>query len=140
MAISSKQIFFATLLAAVVVAGCNTAPVMEVRNAPYGLTAASASTRLSLGATERAIIKAGANRGWIMQRIAPGHLEGQLLVRGHVAIVDILFNRDEFTISYKDSSNLKYDPGARTIHRRYNGWVQTLSEDIQREVQLAKVS
>jgi len=141
MRISPKHVFFATLLGAAVLTGCNTAQVMEVRNAPYGASSVAAPKRLALDDYERAIIRAGAERGWVMQRVAPGHLEASVDVRGkHTAVVDIFFSPDDFSIAYKDSRNLKYDAADDTIHRNYNSWVSLLEQEIQREVQVARAS
>jgi hypothetical protein len=58
----------------------------------------------------------------------PGETEGRLHLRSHVAIVSITFDTKQFSIFYKDSTNLDYD-GAR-IHRNYNGWIQNLEQAI----------
>ncbi|GGG34166.1 hypothetical protein GCM10010964_22650 [Caldovatus sediminis] len=74
------------------------------------------------------IRRAGAGRGWQMQEIRPGLIRGTLVLRDHLAVVDIPYDAQRFSIRYADSRNLLYD-GA-SIHRNYNSWVQNLANDI----------
>ncbi len=128
-----------TLLLTVTLAACTTAALQNVNSAKYGVSATDSQRTLSQ--YETAIIRAGADRGWVFQRIAPGHLEGTIDVRDrHRATVDIYFDTEEFSIIYKDSDNLNYDAAGNTIHRNYNNWVNNLEQDIVREVQLDRVS
>lgn len=127
------------LLLALTLTACNTTTLQNVNSASYGV--ASTAQQLSLSQYETAIIRAGAERGWVFRRVGPGHLEGTIDVRNkHSATVDIFFDTQEFSIVYKDSDNLKYDAAARTIHRNYNSWVSNLERDIRREVQLERVA
>ena len=122
------------LLAAVAVAGCRAEPVYNATDIAY---APAATVTQSLTSTDykNAIIRAGAERGWTFQDAGPGHLVGNLAVRGkHFATVDVFYDTESFTINYKDSRNLEYDPATRQIHPNYNSWVQNLQQDIQAEV------
>lgn len=122
------------LLAAVAVAGCRAEPVYNATDIAY---APAATVTRSLTSTDykNAIIRAGAERGWTFQDAGPGHLVGNLAVRGkHFATVDVFYDTESFTITYKDSRNLEYDPATRQIHPNYNSWVQNLQQDIQAEV------
>ena len=85
---------------------------------------------------ENAIKRAGGGLGWQIKRAEadePGHLIGRLPIRSHVAVVDIKHNTQTFSITYKDSTNLDYDPKKGEIHSNYNGWIQNLREAIVRE-------
>jgi hypothetical protein len=122
------------LLAAVAVAGCRAEPVYNATDIAY---APAATVTRSLTSTDykNAIIRAGAERGWTFQDAGPGHLVGNLAVRGkHFATVDVFYDTESFTINYKESRNLEYDPATRQIHPNYNSWVQNLQQDIQAEV------
>ena len=77
----------------------------------------------------QAIIRAGSSLGWTMQKDAPGHIIGTLNIRTHIAIVDITYNSDSYSITYKDSTNLDYN--GTTIHRSYNTWVNNLNNAIK---------
>ncbi len=82
----------------------------------------------SLEDAEKAIKLAGASLGWQVKQAEPGHLIATLPIRTHVAIVDITHSTKEFSIKYKDSTNLDYD--GTNIHSNYNGWVLNLQNAI----------
>jgi len=47
-----------------------------------------------------------------------GRTTGQLDIRGHIAVVDITYAAEDFSITYLDSTNLKSED--RLINRNYN--------------------
>jgi len=110
-------------------AGCRTAPVRNVTNAPI-MTVDNASPELQK--VRGAIIKAGAGNGWQMNPVQDGLIVGTLNIRTHQAVVDIKYDTKTYSITYKDSMNLKYN-GA-TIHSNYNGWITNLDNAIKREL------
>ncbi len=110
-----------------------TLPVQNVNNAPINASNAS----YDLSEVTKAIQRAGSGLGWQMKEQTPGHMVGSLHLRTHVAVVDITYTLDEYSINYKSSSNLKYDPGNNTIHKNYNGWIQNLTNAIN--VQLVAI-
>lgn len=116
---------FVGLVMLLAVASCRNATVYNVES-----IAINAPPRASLSDVERAIIRAGASRGWQMRKVAPGHIVAQLPIRTHTAIADVTFTKKEFSIRYKDSSNLKYDASTNTIHSNYNSWVRNLQNAI----------
>jgi hypothetical protein len=129
-----KPMALMLLAAAVAVAGCRPgAPVYNATDVAYSPIAAPSS--LGRADYKNAIIRAGTDRGWTFQDAGPGHLIGNLAVRGkHFATVDVFYDTDSFTINYRDSRNLEYDPATRQIHPNYNSWVQNLQQEIQAEV------
>ncbi|MBW8269733.1 hypothetical protein [Caldovatus aquaticus] len=74
------------------------------------------------------IRRAGAGRGWQVEEIRPGLIRARLYLRDHVAVVDIPYDTQRFSIRYADSRNLLYD--GTSIHRNYNSWVRLLANDI----------
>jgi len=86
---------------------------------------------------DRAIKEAGTRRGWIMETAEPGHIVALIRVRQHMAQVDIRFDRQRFSINYRNSENLHYNAARSTIHRSYNTWVTNLRNDIQSTVPLS---
>jgi len=110
-------------LIVLLVAAFNTRPLMNVENA--GL---SAPANVTMEQVEAAIRAGAAERGWELQRLAPGRLEATVYIRSHMAQVEILHDTSTFSIHYKNSSNLKYD-GAN-IHRNYNNWISNLQRSI----------
>ncbi len=130
----SKLTTVAAMALALGLAGCRTTALLDIKGAPYG--ASTSYKALSLGDYERAIIRAGAERGWVFNRIRPGHLEASITVRGkHYALVDVYYDTVEFSLIHKASRNLNYDPVQGVIHPNYNNWIRNLEEDIRAEVQ-----
>jgi uncharacterized lipoprotein YmbA len=106
-------------------------PVSNVRNSPIN----ASKPNPTLDEIGKAITRAGAGLGWQMSPKKPGHMEGRLALRSHVAVVDVNYDRNSYSIVYRDSTNLNYD--GTNIHRNYNGWIQNLDKAIQ--VQLANL-
>lgn len=111
------------LVAGIAVASCRTSPIYNVQSSTM-----STSTSATLADVTRTIKQAGAGLGWQMMEKGPGHIEGKLLLRKHMALVDIQFDTKTFSIMYLDSSNLDYN--GTLIHSNYNGWIQNLERAI----------
>lgn len=74
-------------------------------------------------------------KGWTGTVIGPGHIRGDILVRGrHRAQIDITFDREKYSIVYVSSENLDYNPGKNTIHRNYNNWIIYLQQSIDQQL------
>ncbi len=116
------------LILALGMVGCRTAPVFNVTDAPTMVT----GKNVRLGDIEKAIVRAGGTLGWRMKKVKPGHIIGTLYIRKHMAKVDIKYSTKAYSITYRDSENLKYD--GSSIHSNYNGWVQNLDRAIRREL------
>ena len=122
-------------VAAIAVAGCRGEPIYSPTDVAYAPAATTTSGTLTRTDYKNAIIRAGLRRGWRFEDAGAGHLIGNLAVRGkHFATVDVFYDKQAFTISYRDSRNLEYDPATRQIHQNYNTWVTNLQQDIQAEV------
>jgi len=109
---------------------CSPLPVQNVNNAPINVS----STNYDLSDVTKAIQRAGTGLGWQMKSETPGHIVGRLYLRTHVAVVDITYTLDDYSINYKDSTNLKYNAGNNTIHKNYNGWIQNLNNAINAQL------
>jgi hypothetical protein len=46
-------------------------------------------------------------------------------------VVSIPYTAKNYSILYKDSTNLKYDASAQTIHENYASWIQRLDGAIR---------
>ncbi|AKJ95955.1 MULTISPECIES: hypothetical protein [Thioalkalivibrio] len=120
-------ILFASLIA---LAGCRgTVPVHNVSDTTVTDVAGE---RPSAEQMERAIRTAGTALGWRMEEVEPGLLEGRLALRDHVAEVEIPYAAGEYSIRYKDSTNLNYADG--NIHPNYNNWIQNLDNQIRAQI------
>lgn len=107
-------------------------PIVDYDNIPA--TTASGAP-VPADKIRQALTTAGARRGWQIKPTSPGHATGFLDVRGkHSASVDIGYTTGEYSIKYHDSSNLKYDAAAHTIHPKYNEWVRKLMDDTRMEL------
>ena len=126
-----------TLIAALALVGCRaTVPVENVVKAPYGSASYQSAGKLTLSDYEKAITRAGTYRRWVSNPVAPGHIEATNVIRTkHTVVIDIFFNTETFSIDYKNSTHLKWDPTSRTIHPNYNSWVKLLEADIKAEIQ-----
>jgi hypothetical protein len=103
---------------------------MEIRDAAIP---AAVGQNLTMDQVAKGIVAAGAKHGWAMKTERPGHIVGTLLIRSHMAVVDIPYTASSYSIIYKDSSNLNYDAGSKKIHANYSSWVRNLHVSIQRE-------
>ncbi|MBA7844740.1 hypothetical protein HV213_01790 [Klebsiella sp. RHBSTW-00484] len=118
-----KVIRWAAAIAVIgALAGCaRTAPIEQIQ------------TTVSAGHTEaqvkKAIIKAGAQREWIMSDAGPGVIKARQQSRDHVAEIKITYSATRYSINYDSSLNLMASGGK--IHRNYNRWVHNLDKDIQ---------
>lgn len=72
---------------------------------------------------------------WDMNVVKPGFIIGTLKWQQHRAVVNISYTTEAFSIDYRDSTLLRYQPGDQTrpavIGRHYNQWVQELEDAIR---------
>ncbi len=102
-------------------------PTMDLNNNPVNA--------VSLDKVEKAIMAGSAARGWTPMKEKDGHIIASINVRGkHQAAVDIFYNDKEYSIKYKDSLGLKYEPSTGKIHPKYNQWVNNLKTSINTEL------
>ncbi|MEX1994577.1 MAG: hypothetical protein WD929_07945 [Steroidobacteraceae bacterium] len=85
---------------------------------------------------QRAIIAGCAQRGWQCRATKPGEIRAVLHVRQHMAEARIAFNTESFSITYVNSTELRYNAAKNTIHRKYNLWVTNLITDINGAIAL----
>jgi hypothetical protein len=110
-------------------AGCTSRPIVNVADQPVVSTAGK---QLSADQVRNAIVSAGNALGWVMTPVSPGLVNGRLMLRDHVAVVDVRYTEKMYSITYKDSTNLNYRDGQ--IHKNYNGWIENLDRDIRNEL------
>ena len=116
------------ILGALVLWGCAPAPVLNVNDESIVV-----GDKYSQEDVQKAITRAGAQLGWQMKDVAPGHMVGTLRIRTHLAEVDIKYDKTKYSINYKDSVNLGYD-GAN-IHKNYNVWISDLNKAIHSQLE-----
>ena len=117
-------------LAVIMLTGCATPhPVRNINAEPV---VGPAGRAVSLDEVGKAILRAGGTLGWQMKQVEPGYILGTLKLRSHVAIVDIRYTTKNYSITYKDSTNLNYD--GTNIHSNYNGWISNLDRAIKTQL------
>ena len=112
----------ASLAVVLAIAGCNTMPIQNVDQA------AVPSKTLTSDQVRLAIIRAGDGLGWKMKDEGPNKMVGTLILRKHVAVVDIPYSATSYSIKYRSSVELDEKDGK--IHKNYNGWIQNLTRNI----------
>jgi hypothetical protein len=121
-------IFVASLIVVALV-GCRAGgQVYEVKDAPIQT---ATGKELTLEQVKKAIIDAGIKQTWIMTEVKPGEMLGEFNVQSHQIHVTIPYTTKNYSILYKDSSNLRYDPVKRTIHVNYQKWIERLDNEIK---------
>lgn len=133
-----KQIIdraFVASLLLVAVMGCRAGgPVYEVKDAPVQT---AAGKELTLEQVQKAIIDAGIKQTWIMTPVKLGEMLGEYNVQSHQIHVTIPYTTKNYSILYKDSSNLRYDAAKRTIHVNYQKWIERLDNEIKARLSAA---
>ena len=114
-------------LALVVFTSCRTGAIYNVADHPI---ATACGKEPSLDQVTKAIVDAGEGQKWTMAIARPGLIVGTLPVRSHLAVVDIPYTTKSYSINYKSSSNLNYDPEKKTIHPAYGDWIKNLDNAI----------
>lgn len=121
--LSTRFILVLLALVALSLAGCRTEPIIDQGPTPI-------PPKATQDQVKQAIISAGAGLGWVMKEQAPGMIIGTLPLRDHVAVVEIPYTSRNFSIRYKDSTNLNFNSADHTIHKNYNSWVANLNRAI----------
>jgi hypothetical protein len=125
-----RSLLLAVVLFASVGCGFNTAPVLDITNAPvvvaHGSTPSDAVVR-------DAIMRALVERKWTIVKEEGASILATVTSGGHSATAGITYNATSYSIRYVDSSEgLKYD--GVEIHRRYNHWVDRLRVSINEQL------
>lgn len=117
------------LVGLLLLTGCRTAAVHNIKEAPV-------MEKVSTDKVFKAIYAAGTTLGWSIKKVKPGLAVAQIHLRKHMALVEIPYTQKNYSIVYKDSANLNYDPKTKNIHSNYNGWIQNLNKGIQTQLRL----
>lgn len=140
-----KKLAYALIV--LLLAGCsNGAPIINFENQQIKRFDNKTLTDEEI---QTAIRKAANRLGWKVEPgDQPNHIIATLTVRNqHIAIVDISYTRNAYSVNYKDSVNLLYknrnalaeeyksasDP--LRIHPNYNKWVGYLNDEIYKRLQ-----
>lgn len=72
-------------------------------------------------------------RGWEVLSTEAGIVHARLILRSHVAEIEIPYSDHAIDLQYVRSTNLRYrrhGDGTETIHRNYNSWINNIKQDI----------
>lgn len=129
-----RKVLAAALLAALALAPAAFAADPLQMPAPITL-----ARSLDVDTVRDAIVVAAARRKWIAESDNGSAFVVRLNVRRHVLRVSVEYEPRRIRFVYVDSVNLDYEieDGVAVIHPRANQWVEQLSLEIQREIQLA---
>jgi hypothetical protein len=119
------------VLVALSLAGCRTQPMLT-----------PSPIRAPLGAEQnrQAILHGMAAQNWQMVSETPGLItavQDKKKLGKYVATVDIRYDDDTISISYRSSHGLRCEPAGEScsaIHRAYNRWVIQLARNIEQSV------
>ena len=114
-------------------------PVVDFEKVPVSLSTDASLTREQV---RRAFMEAGAAAGWSVVPVAEGVLEGRFSKQNkHMVAVTIVYDEKSYSVSYKDSTNMKYseDPSAapaipRPNERASQAWAAKEAIRKQREL------
>lgn len=88
-------------------------------------------TRIALSEVERSILSACERRRFQCSIEAPGLIVGRWERRGHSFDVTIPYSDETYSIRYKDSVRMDYNPKRHRIDDAYNEYVAGLAEHIE---------
>ncbi len=133
-----KLVVLSVLLMLTFAVGCRPGnPVTNIQSVP--VTTLSMK-QASMAEVRKAIVAGGAMTGWEMRELSSGLLEASIMVRGkHHVVVEIPYSTQNYSIIYKSSTNMEYDAAKGSIHPNYNKWVNTLRQNIDRQVDMLHV-
>lgn len=84
---------------------------------------------LTLAEVESILVDAISTKGWSIAKVEDGLLKAQINVRKHFAAIDVTYNADRYSITYRDSEVLLYD--GTKIHRNYNKWIKLIERLVE---------
>lgn len=93
--------------------------------------------------TRAAILRAMAEKQWSVQSEVYGEIIARLQARAHTLVVRIKYDPQQVTLTYVDSTNMKYErlaDGRERIHKKYTQWTQALMSAIQKNLSSAPMA
>lgn len=82
----------------------------EIYNVKGTLVTTATGKEATLDQVTKAIVEADSGLGWTMTVVKSGQIIGTLHLSSHTAVIGIPYPAKTYSILYKDSTNLNYDP------------------------------
>lgn len=93
------------------------------------------ASSVPLASMQKAVKEAAIRRDWIPKVLSDNTIRCDLSVRGkHRVIIDVILATDKIIFRYVSSENMNYDPVKKKIHRKYEGWVKILGQEINKSL------
>ena len=84
---------------------------------------------------QKAVMLGAPVREWIPKVTSENCVRCDLTVRGkHRVIVDVILDPQKIIFRYVSSENMNYDPVKKKIHRKYEGWVNLLKAEVNKQI------
>ncbi|MBU6420580.1 MAG: hypothetical protein KGL98_06635 [Gammaproteobacteria bacterium] len=90
---------------------------------------------LNVKQIERGIYNGSYMQAWSTVTVAPGHIVATHIETPRKVVVDIFFDAHSYSIHYKSSQDMDFNPGTGTINPRYNRWTADLRDSINTALQ-----
>jgi hypothetical protein len=100
-----------------------TKPVYNIVDKPVVTGSGRSLTQEEVG---QILAEAAEFKRWTVEMVEEGYLRAQIQVRKHFAAIDIRYTATSYSITYRDSKQLKYD--GKEIHRNYNKWIMLIDQ------------
>ena len=135
--VAMRNLFSAPLVAMVLGCGLLAAAPVALANDPLKelidqeVPALKDGTHMTLAAVEQAILDACKRRKFAATVVEPGLITARWENHGHSFEVSIPYSDSTYSIRYKDSVRMDYNPVKRRIDDAYNEYVDGLAEHIE---------
>ena len=127
-----RVVFLVLLIASIAFVRAEAARIVNLEN--LAIPDRTDGTGFSLDEVRTLIMNGCTKRQWQPEYEGDSVVTCSILVRGrHFVEVEILFSEVDFSIYYRDSDQMDYDPATQEIHRKYNGWVKNLRVMIEQQ-------
>lgn len=126
-----KNIFICLISLLLIVSCSRTQPLHNIQHSAI-------PSDLTIEQVQKAISKAViVHPSWKIKSNEKGMMVAEVIVRTHTAEIEIAYNEEAYSITYINSTNLKYEIDKKqqiNIHKSYNRWVHNLENRIEAEL------
>jgi hypothetical protein len=88
----------------------------------------------TLAQVEKSITTAGSRLNWIVKPAGTDTMEASYFLNPYVLTIGIAYTATDYTMTYKASQNMDFDPVTDTINKNYLKWLSDFDFAIQNEL------
>lgn len=148
------QIIFLSVFVTIGVQARDTVPLINYEDVNIVTSSGKKPTmtqvKAAIVAAAQTPMRSSGGQTWVMKETSANQMTGTLDVRDkHHITITVTYNENKFSVVYKDSVNMHYEPTKVAqapmstvivsdkphIHPYYNNWVKSLVNNIRREIQ-----